>query len=217
VVKVQKKKRSATNAQRAQMSAEAGLWTCVYKYYRCRAKYCKEGPYCAKDEQGNYLKLESKDLEAIFIWYKDNMKDGEREDDVDVNVEIPSWLLKDVFDRSRKRKADSSNDCRPCKTHCGHNCAPTNEVHVRIGGDREQVLKAYCNWTMTQTHSDRWRAELEQANTVALDQCLELNSVLQHPKTALDLLIKGGVKAGVALQWVSKSNIGKWWKESQHI
>ena len=70
---------------------------------------------------------------------------------------------------------------------------------------------------MMQTQSDRWRAELEKANQVASDQCLELNSVLQHPKAALDILIKGGIIAVAALQWVSKSNIEKWCKPSQHV
>jgi len=74
------------------------------------------------------------------------MKDGMREDDVDVNVEIPSWVLKDVFNRSQKRKADNSGNCRPCKTHCRHSCIVIrSENPVRILGDREQNLRAYCN------------------------------------------------------------------------
>ncbi|KAH9210820.1 hypothetical protein DL95DRAFT_412652 [Leptodontidium sp. 2 PMI_412] len=36
-----KKKKSATEAQRLQRAADAGLWTRVYEHYRCRAKHCK--------------------------------------------------------------------------------------------------------------------------------------------------------------------------------
>lgn len=36
-----KKKKSATDAQKARLAAEAGLWTRVYKHYRCRAKHCR--------------------------------------------------------------------------------------------------------------------------------------------------------------------------------
>lgn len=40
------------------------------------------------------------------------MKEGENEEGVDVNIEIPSKILQDVLDDSRKRKADDSIDCR---------------------------------------------------------------------------------------------------------
>ena len=51
-VKGKKKKKSATEAQRLQRAAEAGLWTRVYEQYRCRAKHCKQGPHCWPDERG---------------------------------------------------------------------------------------------------------------------------------------------------------------------
>ena len=41
-----KKKKSATEAQRLQRATDAGLWTRVYKHYRCRGKHCKQGPHC---------------------------------------------------------------------------------------------------------------------------------------------------------------------------
>ena len=40
-------------------------------------------------------------------------------------------------------------------------------------------------------------------NKFTLDQFLELNSILQHLKVATDLIVKGGVKLGIALQFVS--------------
>ena len=39
--KGKKKKKSATEAQRLQRAADAGLWTRVYEHYRCRGKHCK--------------------------------------------------------------------------------------------------------------------------------------------------------------------------------
>jgi hypothetical protein len=44
--KGKKKKKSATEAQKLQRAADAGLWSRVYEYYRCRAKHCKKGPHC---------------------------------------------------------------------------------------------------------------------------------------------------------------------------
>ena len=40
------------------------------------------------------------------------MKEGEREEDVDVSVEIPPNILKDLLDDSRNRKAEDSVNCR---------------------------------------------------------------------------------------------------------
>ena len=45
------------------------------------------------------------------------MKEGEKEEEVDVNIEIPPKILKDIWDDSRKWKADNSIDCRHYKAH----------------------------------------------------------------------------------------------------
>lgn len=49
-----KKKKSATETQKLQRAADAGLWTRVYKHHRCRGKHCKQGPHCWPDERGNH-------------------------------------------------------------------------------------------------------------------------------------------------------------------
>ena len=65
-----KKKNSATDAQKIQRAAEAGLWTQVYKRSRCRAKHCKQGPHCWPDERGNHHRLLPRHLEAILHFHK---------------------------------------------------------------------------------------------------------------------------------------------------
>ncbi|KAI1839391.1 hypothetical protein JX266_014398, partial [Neoarthrinium moseri] len=143
------RKKSATEAQKAQMAAEAGLWTRVYKHHRCRAKHCKQGPHCTTDKQGNHLKLEARHLEDIFNEIKHKMKEGETEDEVDVRIEIPPRVLQDVLARSQKRKPDSEpSNCRPSKTHVTDNCVqrPVAEDSLNITGDIAQRLEEYCNW-----------------------------------------------------------------------
>jgi hypothetical protein len=119
-----KKRKSATEAQRLQRAAEAGLWVRVYERYRCRAIHCKQGPHCWPDEQGNHRELLPRHLEDIVSYIKGNMKEGEKEVDVDINIKIPPSIIKDVLDNSRKRKADGSIDCPPCKAYkvlrCSH-------------------------------------------------------------------------------------------------
>ncbi|KAI3326616.1 hypothetical protein HD806DRAFT_532248 [Xylariaceae sp. AK1471] len=213
-----KRKKSATEAQRIQRAAEAGLWTRVYKHHRCRGKHCKQGPHCWRDQQGNHHKLEARHLEDTLNEIKDRMKEGEKEDEVEVDIEIPPRIIQDVLAQSRKRKADNdAGNCRSNKTHVSDHCRHGYAVErsVSIVGDRAQRLAEYCDWTLVQTKSDRWRTELEAANRCAMDHFLELNSMIQHPQIAVDLLVRGGIKPGVALQFVSKSNIEKWWKESQ--
>ncbi|KAH6653417.1 hypothetical protein BKA67DRAFT_660042 [Truncatella angustata] len=215
--KTKTKKQSATEAQKAQRAAEAGFWTRVYKHHRCRAKHCKQGPHCWADQQGNHHKLEATDLEQTLEDLKDKMKEGEKEEDIDVGVEIPAKIRDNVLAKSRKRKADRApGNCRHNKTHVSNQCGSCSESDTfRIAGDRAEKLREYCDWTLAQTQDVSWRAELRVGNKHATDNFLELNSILQFPKVATDVLVRKGVKIGVALQFVSKTNIEKWWRESQ--
>jgi hypothetical protein len=79
--------------------------------------------------------------------------------------------------------------------------------------DRQGKLEEYCNWGMAQVESDRWRYALQIANQVAIDQFPELNIILQHPKVVADLMVKQGVRLGIALQFVS--NIKKFQREEE--
>ena len=143
------------------------------------------------DEQGNHRRLLPAHLEEIVDHIKRNMKDGETEETVDVNIEIPPHIRQRVLDNSRKRKADSSADCRHCKD-------PGD-----VKGDRQTRLEEYCNWGLTQVKSERWSNALQFANRVAMDQFLELNTALQHPNKVVELMTKAGVSEGIALQFVS--------------
>ncbi|KAH8742463.1 hypothetical protein F5883DRAFT_610325 [Diaporthe sp. PMI_573] len=124
-------------------------------------------------DSGNHHKLLPRHLEEIFHHIKGNMKEGEKEEEVEIDIEIPPTILKDVLD---------DRD---------------------IEGDRMERLEAYCAWNLQHVKSDQWTQALQAANQFALDQFLELNSILQHPKVAADLMVKGGVKPGIALQFVS--------------
>jgi len=147
------------------------------------------------------------------------MKEGEKEEEVDVNIEIPPNILKNILDNSCKRKADSSIDCRHCKGHASTHsrCCNTAERTLRedpgdVEGDRQDKLEAYCNWGLKQVESDR-RNALQIANQVAIDQLLELNTILQHLKVVAELIVKNGVRPGIALQFVS--NIKKFQREEK--
>ena len=52
-----KTKKSATEAQKLQRTADAGLWSRLYELHHYRAKHCKQGPYYLPDERGNYRRL----------------------------------------------------------------------------------------------------------------------------------------------------------------
>jgi len=113
-----------------------------------------------------------------------------------------------VLDDSRKGKADRSK-CRQCKaqvTHGKHHDVAETTFDRDLGdvkGDRKDKLEECYNWTLQQVESDRWREALQAANQFAMAQFLELNSILQHPKVTAELMVKGGVKPGIALQFVS--------------
>jgi hypothetical protein len=216
--KGKKKKKSATEAQRLQRAAEAGLWTRVYEQYRYRAKHCKQGPHCWPDERGIHQKLLPGQLKEIVGHIKETMKEGETEEDVDVRIEIPPHIIKNIVENNRKRKADGSIDHRQCKAHApSHNrCCDTAEIPPveKLGdveGDRQAMLEEYCNWGLAQVKSERWRQALQIANQVAMNQFLELNTVLQHPKVVVELIVKNKVAPGIALQFVS--NIKKFQRE----
>jgi len=211
MAKGKKKKKSATEAQKQQRAANAGLWSRLYKLHRCRAKHCKQGPHCLPDERGNHRKLLPAQLEEIVCHIKANMEEGETEETVKVDIEIPPHILRNILDNSRKRKADSSSDCRHCKVHVSETIPGEDSRDVE--GDRQAKLEEYCNWGLTQVDSDRWRNALQTANQVAMDQFLELNTILQHPKVVTDLMVKLKVPPGIALQFVS--NIKKFLREEK--
>ena len=169
-----KKKKTQTDVQRARLAAEAGLWTRVYKHHRCRGKYCKKGPHCWRDRLGNHHKLDYKVLKALHQHIMQNMKEGETLEDVDVTVEIPASILKDVLHNDRAGSVD-----------------PT------------QTLKDYCTGILAEVQSDRTRKELEHAVKFAMDQCLELQSVTEHSQVVISAMVRVGVKLGSALHFVS--------------
>jgi len=119
-----------------------------------------------------------------------------KEGDVDVSVEIPPNILKNILDNSRKRKADGSIDYRQCKVHASAHsrCCDTAEMPPRedlgdVEGDRQVKLEEYCTWGLAQVKSDRWREALQTGNRFALNQFLDLNSILQHPSKLISFQI----------------------------
>jgi hypothetical protein len=100
--KGKKKKRSTTEAQKQQRAADAGLWSRLYELHRCRSKHCKQGPHCLPDERGNHRKLLPAQLEEIVCHIKSNMNKREKEEDVNVDIEIPPNILKNILDNSYK-------------------------------------------------------------------------------------------------------------------
>lgn len=146
------------------------------------------------------------------------MKEGEIEEDVDIRIEIPPYIIKNILENNRKRKADGSIDHRPCKAHtssqnrcCDTAEMPTVEKLGDVEGDRQAMLEEYCNWGLAQVESDRWRQALQIANQVAIEQFLELNTILQYPEAIVKLMVKNEVAPGIALQFVS--NIKKFQRE----
>jgi len=72
-----------------------------------------------------------------------------------------------------------------------------------VEADRKDKLEGYDNKNLQQVKSDRWREALQIANRFALGQYLELNPILQHPKVAADLIVKGGAKTGIIIQFIA--------------
>jgi hypothetical protein len=95
------------------------------------------------------------------------MKEGETEEDVDIDIEILSRILRNILDSSRKRKADDIPNCCHCKTRVSANSEGCDIMDV--DGDRHAKLEEYCTWSLTQVDSDRWRSALQIANRVAID------------------------------------------------
>jgi hypothetical protein len=141
------------------------------------------------------------------------MKEGETEDDVNVDIKVPPYILRNILDNSRKWKADNTSNCRYCKVYALETIPGEDPGDVE--GDRQAKLEAYYSWGLTQVNSDRWRNVLQIANQVAINKFLELNTILQHPKVVAKLMVKKGVKPGITLQFVS--NIKKFLREEKEI
>ncbi|KAH8655631.1 hypothetical protein BX600DRAFT_440130 [Xylariales sp. PMI_506] len=99
------------------------------------------------------------------------MEEGNKEDDVNLDeIEMPPKILVEILAGSRKRKAERSDDGRPCKTHCGQ--VSTAEGFVNISGDPAQRLESTATrhsgkriatdtgWGYKQQISSRWITSL---------------------------------------------------------
>jgi len=102
----------------------------------------KDPIHYMRDKQGNHFKLLPAHLGEIVSNIRSNIKAGETEETVDVEIHIPTHIRQSVLDNSRKRKADSSTDC--------HRCKDPGDVK----GDRQTRLEEYCNWGLTQVKSE---------------------------------------------------------------
>jgi hypothetical protein len=67
------------------------------------------------------------------------MKEGEKEEDVDVNIKIPPNILKNVLDNSRKRKADGLINCRHCKVYVSAHSRRCDTAEITPSEDPEDV------------------------------------------------------------------------------
>lgn len=104
------------------------------------------------------------------------MKEGEKEDNIQINIELPPNILRDVLDDSRKRKAENAINYRSYKTRAlakGKDRDVAEAAHgVVLGdveGDRMERLKEYCAWNLQQVESEEWREALQAANQLVLD------------------------------------------------
>jgi hypothetical protein len=66
------------------------------------------------------------------------MKEGEKEEDVDVNIEMPPNILKNVLNK-HKWKADSSIDYRHCKVHILAHSSYCNTAKITPSEDPRNV------------------------------------------------------------------------------
>jgi len=80
------------------------------------------------------------------------MKEGEIKKDINVNIEIPPNILKNVLDNSRKQKADSSTNYCHCKVHVSSHskcCSAAKTIPSEdprdVEGDRQAKLEQYYN------------------------------------------------------------------------
>lgn len=83
------------------------------------------------------------------------MKEGEKEEDVQIDVDLPPNILRDVLDDSRKRKAEDAINYRSYKTRGlakGKDRDVAEAAHgVVLGdveGDRMERLKEYYAWNL---------------------------------------------------------------------
>lgn len=167
-----KRKKSRSDEQRARLDREAGLWTRVYKQYRCRKKNCRRGPHCMKDPQGNHHGLDHKHLQAIYRSIKDGAAEENNPGDARIDSDIPATVMEEIFGGG-----DDS-------------------------ADPAQRLQDYCTWVLAQVQSDRYRKELEVAVKFAIDECLELASIAKHPQAIVSAMVRSRVKLGTALKFV---------------
>jgi hypothetical protein len=107
------------------------------------ADRARHRPHCLPDDRGNHYKLLLAQLEEIICHIKANIKEGEIEEDVNINIEIPPYILQNILDNSRKRKADNPSDYCCYKVYILETIP--DKASRDVEGDRLAKLKEYYN------------------------------------------------------------------------
>ncbi|KAI9146671.1 hypothetical protein HJFPF1_13576 [Paramyrothecium foliicola] len=205
-----KKGTSATATQRAEMEAQAGTYREVYKKLRCDAVHCKKGPHCVVDPRGNHLEVLPIYLEKIVEYVQGGGS-------LESHDEIPAGIMEEIKRYNQKRKAESLANSRPCKAHCGTACAtgPQETIYaetpLRFQGTSDAALASYEEWSLKQVNDEGWKSNIRLGFQVAHQECLDLHFVRKNPKLVVDILVKCGVKPGIAGQLAV--NVDRWDKE----
>ena len=95
------------------------------------------------DERGNYRKLLLAQLKEIVYYIKTNIKEGETEEDININIKIPLYILRNILDNSCKRKPDNPSNYYCYKVYISETIP--SEASVDIEEDRLAKLKEYYN------------------------------------------------------------------------
>ncbi|KAF6796396.1 hypothetical protein CSOJ01_13214 [Colletotrichum sojae] len=208
-----------------QLSAEQSstglppVWPDVYNLMRCTGPPCRAGPYCWRDSRtSRHYRLKTHHLKTLV----EHVEHGgllQSHDDVPDSLRHQLYT-EEQHQRERQRRrtmssvasepTDPSTDLvlQSAQTNVVSPSASTSAATVlssipnglEVLGLRDDAIREYSEWQCSQVRGEDLKMDFRKACDLALKDGLDLELMHKDPDTGI--LIKGGVRRGIAMRFV---------------
>jgi hypothetical protein len=207
-------------------SGQKPIWRSVYNLMRCPSSTCHLGPYCWVDPMGKkHFQLKTHHLRRLVTHVeKGGILEGHR--DVPETVREELYMEEQERLAKKNRKGGHENGLpyppininvlpsQPSGTGLDVSGAPATAAAKGLGpldipGPRDEAVKEYGEWQVSQVTDDTLKTAFRQVCDVMLENGLDLEQVYKDQDP--EFFIGKGIKMGIARRFVE--DIQRWVKD----
>lgn len=206
-------------------SGHKPTWRSVYNLMRCDSTTCPSGPYCWVDPAGKkHYQLKTHHLKRLVTYV-------EKGGTLDGHKDVPDIVREELYMEEQQRMEKNSRKGGYCmgngmayppiniNVHPSQASATGSDISAAqvaadtkglspldIPGPRDDAVKEYSEWQVSNVTDDTLKAAFRQACDVMLENGLDLEQV--HKDQDPEFFIGKGIKMGIARRFVE--DIQRW-------